>query len=66
MFAGWVGDQDSSPDGLRQAMANVLHSAWKKYLNFGFDIGGYRGNKMKIAKNIFIRWVQVGSMVPFM
>lgn len=48
MFSGWVGDQDASPGGLRQALANVMHSAWKGYLNFGFDIGGYRGNKMRI------------------
>lgn len=64
MFAGWVGDQDSSSDGLKKAMYNILKSAWNGYLNFGFDIGGYRGQK--ISKNIYIRWVQVGSLLPFM
>jgi alpha-glucosidase (family GH31 glycosyl hydrolase) len=44
----------------------VIHSAWIGYLNFGFDIGGYRGNKNKVPKNVFVRWAQVGSMVPFM
>jgi alpha-glucosidase (family GH31 glycosyl hydrolase) len=43
MFSGWVGDQDSTFDGLKSAMVNVIKSAWHGYLNFGFDIGGYRG-----------------------
>jgi alpha-glucosidase (family GH31 glycosyl hydrolase) len=45
MFAGWVGDQDSDNNGFKDAMANVIHSASKGYLSFGFDIGGYRGSK---------------------
>lgn len=64
MFSGWVGDQDSSADGFKKAMYNILKSAWSGYLNFGFDIGGYRGQN--ISKNIFLRWVQTGALVPFM
>lgn len=64
MFSGWVGDQDSSADGFRKTMYNILKSAWNGYLNFGFDIGGYRGQN--ISKSIFLRWVQVGALVPFM
>lgn len=64
MFSGWVGDQDSSYDGLKYAMKNVFHSAWKGYLNFGFDIGGYRGQN--ISKNGFIRYSQVGALLPLM
>ena len=64
MFAGWVGDQDSSAAGFQDAIYNVMHSAWKGYLNFGFDIGGYRGQN--ISKNIFLRWAQTGSLMPFM
>ena len=45
-------------------MYNVLKSAWNGYLNFGFDVGGYRGQN--ISKNIFLRWVQVGALLPFM
>ena len=45
-------------------MFNIVKSAWNGYLNFGFDIGGYRGQN--ITKNIFLRWVQVGALVPFM
>lgn len=64
MFSGWVGDQDSSAAGFEEAMVNILHSASKGYLNFGFDIGGYRGQN--ISKNIYLRWVQTGAFVPFM
>ncbi len=45
-------------------MINIIHSASKGYLNFGSDIGGYRGQN--ISKNIYLRWVQLGSLVPFM
>ena len=64
MFSGWVGDQDSSAAGFKSAMSGVLLSAWNNYLNFGYDIGGYRGQS--ISKNIFLREVQVGALLPFM
>lgn len=64
MFSGWVGDQDSTFYGFKTAVHNILMSAWNGYLNFGFDIGGYRdkGN----SKKVFIRWAQMGALVPFM
>ena len=65
MFAGWVGDQDNTVEGFKTAMVNIIHSASRNYLNFGFDIGGYR-NKRASLKWLFIRWVQVGSLLPFM
>lgn len=43
---------------------NVLHSASKGYLSFGFDIGGYRGQA--ISKAIYLRWMQTGALLPFM
>lgn len=64
MFSGWVGDQDSSYIGFQDALSNMFHSAWKGYLNFGFDIGGYRGQN--ISKENYIREVQLGAMVPLM
>lgn len=64
MFSGWVGDQDSSAEGFRSAMSGVLLSAWAGYLNFAFDIGGYRGQN--ITKAVFIRWMQTGALLPFM
>jgi alpha-glucosidase (family GH31 glycosyl hydrolase) len=42
----------------------MFHSAWKNYLNFGFDIGGYEGQTN--TKGNFLRWVQLGAMVPLM
>lgn len=65
MFAGWVGDQHNTVDGFRAAMVNVIHSASRGYLNFGFDIGGYKSNK-QTQKWLFNRWVQLGSLLPFM
>jgi len=65
MFAGWVGDQHNTVDGFRAAMINVIHSASRGYLNFGFDIGGYKSDK-QTKKWLFIRWVQLGSLLPFM
>jgi alpha-glucosidase (family GH31 glycosyl hydrolase) len=65
MFMGWVGDQHNDIEGLRQAMINVIHSASQNYLNFGFDIGGYKTNGPS-QKWLFLRWAQMGAMVPFM
>lgn len=45
MFSGWVGDQYNTAEGFQAAMTNVVHSASKGYLNFGFDIGGYKEKK---------------------
>lgn len=64
MFSGWVGDQHSSYEGLQQALKNVFLSAWKGYLNFGFDIGGYSGQNF--TKNGFIRFAQTGALLPLM
>jgi hypothetical protein len=42
VFSGWVGDQDPTFSGLKNALRNMFHSAWNNYVNFGSDIGGYR------------------------
>ena len=65
MFMGWVGDQHNNVDGFRHAMVNIIHSASQGYLNFGFDIGGYK-TKGESMKWLFLRWVQVGALLPFM
>jgi len=65
MFSGWVGDQINDVDGFKGAMINVIHSASRNYLNFGFDIGGYKTRHSSL-KWLFIRWLQVGSLLPFM
>jgi hypothetical protein len=39
VFSGWVGDQDPTFDGLKNALMNIFHSAWRNYVNFGSDIG---------------------------
>lgn len=69
MFSGWVGDQTGDWDGLRSALQNVIHSAWRNYLNFGLDIGGYRVDRSQPLgrDNVtFIRWIQLGAFLPLM
>lgn len=63
--AGWVGDQDPTFEGLRAAMFNMFKSAQYNYVNFGSDIGGFRGSG-KRDKELFIRWAQFGALSPIM
>lgn len=62
-FAGWVGDQDGSFAGLRAAFANMKASSSLGYVNFGSDIGGFRGPE---GREIFVRWAQFGALSPIM
>ena len=69
VFAGWVGDQDPTFSGLIDALNNMFHSAWDGYVNFGSDIGGYRGgNDPPLGRSAqeLIRWAQVGAFNPLM
>ena len=69
IFAGWVGDQDATFDGLHKALNNMYHSSQYGYLIFGSDIGGYRQDDtypLKRSKELFIRWAQVGAFSGLM
>ena len=68
MYSGWVGDDDCTWVGLKNAITKLIFSAWAGYANFGGDIGGYRGS---IAdgipeKELFIRWAQLMAFMPLM
>jgi len=69
-FAGWVGDQDATFDGLKKALNNMYYSAEENYLSFGSDIGGYREDSNYPvngrSKELFIRWAQLGAFSPIM
>jgi len=70
-WAGWVGDQDATFEGMRKALVNLYHSSRLGYIAFGSDIGGYRENDdapfgLKRTKELFIRWAQLGAMCPVM
>lgn len=54
MFSGWVGDQDASFHGMRDALSNIFWSAWNNYTNFGSDTGGYRSGVR--TGELLIRW----------
>lgn len=64
-FAGWVGDQDSSFAGMRSALANMVASSNLGYVNFGSDIGGFRGDGLNDPE-LFVRWAQLGALNPIM
>lgn len=69
IFAGWVGDQDATFDGLKKALNNMYRSYEYGYLIFGSDIGGYREDDtypLKRSKELFIRWAQLGTFCGLM
>ena len=58
----WVGDQDPTFDGLKTALTDMIHSAFRKYVGYGSDIGGYRsGGPQPFGRTVelFTRWFQV-------
>jgi len=67
-FACWVGDQDATFDGMKNALNNMYQSDANNYLAFGSDIGGYRDEPVPNgrAKDLFIRWAQLGAFSPLM
>jgi len=70
-WAGWVGDQDSTFEGIRQALNNMFYSAERGYVAFGSDIGGFRTDKdtypeLGRPKDAFIRWAELSAFTPVM
>jgi alpha-glucosidase (family GH31 glycosyl hydrolase) len=68
-WAGWVGDQDATFEGLEAALNNYYHSADYGYVAFGSDIGGYRDEgdiENGRTKEVFLRWAQLGAFSPIM
>lgn len=51
---------------MKNALGNIFHSAWSKYTNFGSDIGGYIYENQERPKEVFIRWAEMGALVPLM
>ena len=49
---------------MKNALGNIFHSAWSKYTNFGSDIGGYIYENQERPKEVFIRWAEMGALVP--
>lgn len=67
-FACWVGDQDATFAGMKNALNNMYQSDANNYLAFGSDIGGYREEPLPNgrAKDVFIRWAQLGAFSALM
>jgi len=70
VFAGWVGDQDPTFEGMKVALIGMFQSAWDddKYVNFGSDIGGYRAGPGPLGrtKQLFVRWTQMSAFNSLM
>lgn len=64
-FAGWVGDQDGTFEGMQAALANMRESSRLNYVSFGSDIGGFRGSGLR-DRELMIRWTQLGALCPVM
>ena len=64
--AGWVGDQENTWDGLQLALKDIFISAYLGYATVGFNIGGYSDTYNPPNKTLFIRWAQLGALVPIM
>jgi len=67
-FACWVGDQDATFDGMKNALNNMYQSDVNNYLVVGSDVGGYREEPVTHGrdKDLFIRWAQLGAFSPLM
>ena len=68
-WAGWVGDQDGTFEGLQAALRNMYWSDHDGYTVFGSDIGGYRSEDSEPngrSKEVFIRWAQLGALSGIM
>lgn len=67
-FACWVGDQDATFSGMKNALDNMYQSNVNNYLAFGSDIGGYRDQPVPNGRStdLFTRWAQLGAFCPLM
>ena len=67
-WAGWVGDQDATFEGIAAALRNMYWSDHDGYTMFGSDIGGYRvdGSELGRSKEVLIRWAQLGALSAIM
>lgn len=60
--ANWSGDTPSTFDALRVAVQMSLSMGLSGQNQFGHDVGGFMGSP---SSELFIRWLQFGSLTPF-
>ncbi|GGY84670.1 hypothetical protein GCM10011613_32090 [Cellvibrio zantedeschiae] len=61
LSAIWGGDPRTSWEGLQSNIANAMRSSFMGFPVWGTDVGGYQGDGY-IPENLYIRWMQAGSM----
>ncbi|SMF58611.1 Alpha-glucosidase, glycosyl hydrolase family GH31 [Alteromonadaceae bacterium Bs31] len=64
LSAIWGGDPRSTWDGLQANFANAMRSSFIGFPIWGTDVGGYL-NEGFIPEDLYIRWLQAGSMTGF-
>ncbi|MBK8188305.1 MAG: glycoside hydrolase family 31 protein [Cellvibrio sp.] len=61
LSAIWGGDPRTSWEGLQANFANAMRASFMGFPVWGTDVGGYQGEGY-IPENLYIRWMQAGSM----
>lgn len=61
LSAIWGGDPRTSWEGLQGNFANAMRASFIGFPVWGTDVGGYQGDGY-IPENLYIRWMQAGSM----
>ncbi len=61
LSAIWAGDPRTSWEGLQSNYANAMRASFMGFPVWGTDVGGYQGDGY-IPENLYIRWMQAGSM----
>lgn len=61
LSAIWGGDPRTSWEGLQANFANAMRASFMGFPVWGTDVGGYQGAGY-IPENLYIRWMQAGSM----
>ncbi len=64
LSAIWAGDPRSTWEGMQANFANAARSAFMGFPVWGTDVGGYIGEGY-IPEDLYIRWMQAGSMTGF-
>lgn len=64
LSAIWAGDPRTTWDGLQANYANAMRAGFMGFPVWGTDVGGYQGEGY-IPENLYIRWMQAGSVSGF-
>lgn len=68
LITGWVGDQETTWEGLQDGLDHLFRSAELGYVAIGGDVGGYLDNQLGVPIPfdvvLFNRWVAAYGLMP--